>query len=78
MRWLGCLLALGLFGAAGVAACGNTCDSAGDCVAGEVCYLGECTPSPGIRCATNEDCGGAESIFTCIAGQCRSRTSTTP
>lgn len=73
------LTSLSLLSVVGLAAafavsCGDECSRPRDCAADEVCYLGACTPRPGIACQSDADCGagdGSASLFRCISGRCQ-------
>ena len=65
------LLALGGFTFAG---CSDECERASDCIQGEVCYVGVCTPavSANSLCQSDLDCNNGTSAenFKCSAGRC--------
>lgn len=73
MTRFGVLAASVIFGAL-LGGCGNECNSAVDCVAGEVCYKAVCTPATAryLTCTSDMECNenGGDSLV-CIAGVCR-------
>jgi len=61
--------------AAGLVAtsCTDECERASDCLRGEVCYIGACTPasSSQLACQSDLDCNeGSSTNLRCVGGRC--------